>query len=151
MTPFRATIEWQRSTEGFGYKEYDRSHRITYGSGTSIHASAAPDFLGKPDLVNPEEALVGAASSCHMLTFLALAARRKLIVDRYEDRSEGVLEKDSDGRFWISRIVLRPRITWGSGVTVSDADMDLLHAEAHKHCFIANSIKSVVTVLKDHF
>lgn len=58
MTPFRATIEWQRSTEGFGYKEYDRSHRITYGSGTSIHASAAPDFLGKPDLVNPEEALV---------------------------------------------------------------------------------------------
>jgi organic hydroperoxide reductase OsmC/OhrA len=146
MAPFLASLEWQRLTPGFGYKEYDRTHRITYGSGTSFQASSAPDFLGRADLVNPEESLVGAAASCHMLTFLALAARRNLVVNRYEDRAEGVLERGSDGKFWVSRILLHPRITWGEGVTVSDSDLSTLHDEAHKHCFIANSIKSVVTV-----
>lgn len=146
MNPFVASLKWDRKAAAFTYKEYDRTHEVTYGSGATIRASAAPDFLGKAELVNPEETLVGAASSCHMLTFLAIAARKKLTLDKYVDVAHGVLEKGAGGKFWVSKITLKPEITWAPGVTVDAETMKALHHEAHENCFIANSVKSAIVV-----
>jgi organic hydroperoxide reductase OsmC/OhrA len=81
-----------------------------------------------------------------MLTFLAVAAKRKLSLDSYRDEAVGVLEKNAEGRLAITRVTLRPQITWSAGVTVSADDMDKMHHDAHVGCFIANSVKTEITV-----
>ena len=146
MNHFSAALEWKIGTKGFSYKDYDRTHLIKLGSGTNFQASAAPDFLGKPDLVNPEESMVGAVSSCHMLTFLAIASRRGWTLDSYIDSADGVLEKGLSGKLWLSKITLQPKIVWANGVKVDLEILRGLHKEAHDNCFIANSIKSEVVI-----
>lgn len=144
MSLHTARVRWTRTTPDFVLDTYDRSHEIGFGSGTTIAASAAPDFHGDPTRVNPEEALVGALSSCHMLTFLAIAARKKLVVDHYEDDAEGELAKNGDGKLAIVRVVLRPRVRFATDV---DADTRArLHASAHDACIVAQSIRSEVTI-----
>ncbi len=140
-----ATITWRRSTSTFTYDSYNRGHEWQIGPHT-VAASAAPDFRGDPDRVNPEEAFVAALSSCHMLTFLALAAKRKLIPDEYSDNAVGYLEKNSQGRMAVTRVLLRPRIVWAPGVAVSEEDLKRLHHQAHEGCFIANSVTTDVRV-----
>jgi organic hydroperoxide reductase OsmC/OhrA len=140
-----ATIAWRRSTSTFTYDSYNRAHEWHIREQT-IAASAAPDYRGDPDRVNPEEAFVAALSSCHMLTFLALAAKRKFILDTYTDDAVGTLEKNSQGRMAVTLVVLRPRIVWASGVSVSDEDLNRLHHQAHEGCFIANSVTTDVRV-----
>jgi organic hydroperoxide reductase OsmC/OhrA len=144
MSRHSATIRWTRTTADFQLDSYDRGHSIVYGTGTAIAASAAPDFHGDPTRVNPEEALVGALSSCHMLTFLAIAARKKLVVDRYEDDAEGELAKNADGKLAIVRVVLRPRV--GFSTEVDAATLARLHASAHDACIIAQSVRSEVVI-----
>lgn len=144
MSTHTAVISWSRSSPDYTYESYNRAHTWVTGSGREIAASAAPEFRGETDRVNPEEALVAALSSCHMLTFLAIAAKKGIVVDRYEDAAEGVLEKQ-DGRLWITRVVLRPRITFGGEAPSAEA-LAHLHDQAHHGCFIANSVKTVVTV-----
>src|SRR5579863_2114177 len=114
-----ATIVWRRSSRGFTYDSYNRAHEWRINAHT-IAASAAPNFRGDPDRVNPEEAFVAALSSCHMLTFLAVAAKKKFTPDSYTDDAVGYLEKNSAGRMAITRVVLRPRIVWAPGVVVSE-------------------------------
>lgn len=140
-----ATIAWRRSSNGFTYETYNRAHEWRM-HGRSIAASAAPDFRGDPDRVNPEEAFVAALSSCHMLTFLALAAKKKFTPDSYTDDAVGYLEKNSAGRMAITRVVLRPRVVWAPGITVTEADLNTLHHHAHEGCFIANSVTTDVRV-----
>ena len=112
----------------------------------TVPASSAPDFRGEAARVNPEEAFVAALSSCHMLTFLAIAAKKKLSLDSYHDEAVGYLEKNEAGKLAITRVILRPRIQWSEGVTVTEADLDKMHHQAHEGCFIANSVKTNVTV-----
>jgi organic hydroperoxide reductase OsmC/OhrA len=145
MSEHRARITWQRSTQDFTYQTYNRSHEWQFTTVT-VPASAAKEYRGDEERVNPEEALVAALSSCHMLTFLALAAQRNLSIDAYEDDAVGVLEKNSAGKLAITRVTLRPRIVWSSGVTVSAEDLAQLHHEAHENCFIASSVKTEITV-----
>lgn len=140
-----AKISWRRTSTDFTYNSYNRAHDWHIHQYV-IPASAAPDFRGEPDRVNPEDAFVAALSSCHMLTFLALAAKKKFVPDSYTDDAVGYLEKNSAGRMAITRVVLRPRITWAPGTPVSQADLDELHHKAHEGCFIANSVTTDVRV-----
>jgi organic hydroperoxide reductase OsmC/OhrA len=99
-----------------------------------------------PANVDPEEAFVASVSSCHMLTFLYLASREGLQVDRYEDAAVGVMTKNERGIPWVSRITLRPQIGYGGGRLPAPEDVDRLHHQAHEQCFIANSIRTEVVV-----
>jgi organic hydroperoxide reductase OsmC/OhrA len=111
-----------------------------------VPASAAKEFKGDPERVNPEEAFVAALSSCHMLTFLAIAARKRLVVDSYVDNAVGYLEKNSAGKLAVTRVVLRPKITWSEETEVSVSELDKLHHEAHEGCFISLSVKTEVKI-----
>ena len=140
-----ATIAWRRSSTGFTYDAYNRAHEWRINQQT-VAASAAPNFRGDADRVNPEEAFVAALSSCHMLTFLALAAKKKFTPDSYTDDAVGYLEKNASGKMAVTRVVLRPRIVWAAGITVPETEMMTLHHQAHEGCFIANSVTTDVHV-----
>lgn len=144
MTELRASLRWQRNTPEFTYDTYDRSHEVRFGSGVEIAASSAAEFKGDPKRANPEELFVAALSSCHMLTFLAIAARKKLVVDAYEDDASGFLEKNADGKLAMTRVTLRPRVRFAS--EVSAEQLDKMHHVAHENCFIALSVVTEVTV-----
>jgi len=146
MSEHHCRVSWSRGDHDYTYETYPRDHDWSFPGGVSVAASAAPDFLGNPARVDPEEALVAALSSCHMLTFLALAARKRFVVERYEDDAIGTLEKNQDGRLAITRVVLRPRIVFGGENQPDAAALEKLHHTAHDHCFIANSVKTEVTV-----
>lgn len=145
MSEHRATITWKRTSSGFTYDEYNREHLWTFDGSQTVKASAAPTFKGKPECVDPEEAFVAALSACHMLTFLAIAAGKRLVVDSYDDEAVGWLEKDAAGRMSVTRVTLRPKVKFG-GAGLGEAQLKALHQTAHENCFIANSVKTVVTV-----
>ncbi len=140
-----ATILWRRTSESFTYDSYNRAHEWRFHSVT-VPASAAPGFRGDATMVNPEEAFVASLSSCHMLTFLALAAKKRFSLDSYTDEAVGYLEKNDKGRLAVTRVLLRPQVQWSQGISVSPADLDSLHHQAHEGCFIANSVKTDITV-----
>lgn len=146
MSTHEATIVWERNGADFRYETYVRDHAWTFGTGSSVKASAAPEYKGNATLMNPEEALVGALSSCHMLTFLAVAARKGFVVERYEDHAVGHLDKNAEGRLAVTRTTLRPRITYGGDKRPNADEERALHETAHRGCFIANSVKTEVTV-----
>lgn len=145
MSEHRAQISWQRGGVDFGYESYPRDHEWRFGTGSSLRASAAHEYRGNPALPNPEEALVAALSSCHMLTFLAVAARKGVVVDAYEDAAVGFLEKNAEGRLAVTRVVLRPRVRF-AGAPPDAATIAALHESAHRGCFVANSVKADVRV-----
>lgn len=147
MSSHRASIRWSRpaTDAGFAYESFSRAHEWTFATAT-VPASSAPQYGGDASRVNPEEALVAALSSCHMLTFLAICARKGIVVDRYEDDPEGVLEKNEEGRLAVTRTTLRPKVTFAEGVGVDAESLRKLHESAHRGCFIAASVKTVVTV-----
>ena len=109
-------------------------------------ATAAPEFGGKPGLVDPEAAYAASLSSCHMLTFLAIAARKRLTVDTYADDAVATLEKNADGKLAVTKVVLRPRVVFSGERIPDDAELEKLHAKAHEHCFLANSVLTEVLV-----
>ena len=145
MSEHHAKIKWQRSSQDFTYQTYNRAHEWQFMA-TTVPASATKEYRGEESRVNPEEALVAALSACHMLTFLAVAAKRKFPLDSYNDDAVGVLEKNAAGKLAITRVTLRPKIVWSAGVTVSADDLVKMHHDAHEGCFIASSVKTEVTV-----
>ena len=145
MSEHHATITWSRQGANFTYKEYPRDHTWKFGGGSEIAASAAPKFLGNDALVDPEEALVAAISSCHMLTFLYDASLAGFVVDSYDDAAVGYLERNDEKKLAITRVTLRPTISWG-GDEPSKEQLAKLHHSAHADCFVANSVKTEVTV-----
>ena len=145
MSEHHARIEWQRKSTDFTYATYNREHEWQF-TAAKVPASAAKEYRGDANRVNPEEALVAALSSCHMLVFLALAAKRKLSLDVYTDDAVGVLEKNADGKLAITRVTLRPKVVWSAGVTVSAEELAEMHHHAHEGCFIASSVKTDVSV-----
>ncbi len=146
MSEHSATIQWKRTSDDFAYASYNREHTWKFEGGETVKASAAPSYQGDPSCVDPEEAFVASLSSCHMLTFLALCTKEKLVVDSYTDEAIGHMTKADDGRLSITKVVLRPRIEFGGDGTPDQGVLDNLHHEAHMLCFIANSVKTEVVV-----
>jgi organic hydroperoxide reductase OsmC/OhrA len=146
MSEHKIGLEWKRESERFTYDTYNRDHVVTFEGGASVSTSAAPAYRGNPALVNPEEGLVAALSSCHMLTFLAVAAKKRFIVDRYSDHAVGFLEKNHQGKLAITRVVLHPRVEFSGQTVPNSKEIAELHEQAHNGCFIANSVTTEVTI-----
>lgn len=147
MSEHRSRVSWSRGAVPFGYETYDRTHRWRFGGGAELEASAAPEYRGRAELPNPEEALVAALSSCHMLTFLAIAARRRFVVESYEDDALGRMEKNDDGKLAVTQVELHPRVIFSGEKHPTADELAKLHEVAHRECFIANSVKTRVTVV----
>ncbi len=149
MSEHKATIVWKRGTPDFGYKTYSRDHVWRFDNGVEVPGSAAPAYFGNPDRVDPEGAFVAALSSCHMLTFLALASNKGFIVDVYEDAAIGHLGKNVNGKMAMLSVDLHPQIAFSGAKLPAQADLDWLHDKAHKECFIANSVTTEVRVVAE--
>lgn len=148
MSEYLATIRWNRGDAKFTDNRYSRAHRWEFDGGVEIPGSSSPHSVripfSDPAAVDPEEALVAAISSCHMLSFLYLAAKQGIVVDSYVDRAVGVMEKNERGKLAVTRVTLRPDIRFASPVPKSD--LEKLHHEAHEECYIANSVRTEITV-----
>jgi organic hydroperoxide reductase OsmC/OhrA len=122
----------------------------SFDGGVKVAASSSPTVVPAPysvvEAVDPEEALVASASSCHMLWFLSLAARRSFIVESYLDKAFGVIEKNADGKLAFSRITLRPKVQFSAERSPTAEELESLHHAAHDECFIANSLKCEIVV-----
>ena len=142
MSEHRVQLSWEKGEAPFTYEAYPRNHVVSFKNGQErLSASASPTYRGDGSKADPEDMLVAALSSCHMLSFLAIAAKKRLTVHSYEDDAVGFLENDG-GKLWITRVILRPKVA-------IDADAETLshiHHLAHEACFIANSVKTNVTV-----
>lgn len=144
---YRTELSWEGST-GIGYEAYSRDHQLSAPPvAAALDLSADAGFRGDPARLNPEQLLVAAASSCQLLSFLAVAARARIDVIEYTDHAEAVMpEHDKPVR--ITRISLRPAITLGPGSThQTDDRLARLVEVAHRECFIANSLRSAVDVV----
>ena len=152
MQTHEARILWRREGSGFLDQRYSRAHEWHFDGGAVVEASASPANVPIPwsvaSAVDPEEALVAAVSSCHMLWFLALSARHGFVVDQYSDEAVGILETEANGRKAFSSITLHPRLSF-SDRRPTDAELSTLHAEAHDNCYIANSLRCEVIVAPD--
>lgn len=146
MSDYNANITWTRGGAEFDYDHFSRAHSWTFDSGVVVPATSAPDFHGDRDRVNPEEALVAALSSCHMLTFLVIAARKRFIVESYADNATGVMTKNERGKLWISRVTLRPKIVFSGEKRPTPEEVASLHRSAHENCFIAHSVRTEVVI-----
>jgi organic hydroperoxide reductase OsmC/OhrA len=147
MAEHRITLTWEKGEAPFTYDAYPRNHAIAFKNGQeTMIVSGAPAYKGDAGKADPEDLLVAALSSCHMLSFLAICAKKKLTVKSYHDDAVGFLENDGadgkGGKLWMTRVVLRPKV-------VGDADaatMEQIHHLAHEACFIANSVKTEVAI-----
>ena len=136
---YRTTVTWAGST-GAGYEHYDRRHEIALPpSAEPLTVSADPAFRGDPELTNPEQMLLAAASSCQLLSFLAVAARARVDVLSYSDQAEALMPED-DLPVRITRITLRPHIVVAEGTDI--AKVTRLVDLAHRECYIANTVSS---------
>ena len=146
MSEHTAEIVWTRSSNDFDHARFNRDHAWTFQGGVVVPASSAPDFHGNPAYLNPEDAFVAALSSCHMLTFLAIAARKRFIVERYADHPVGVLSKNEGGKLWLSRVTLRPDVVFSGEKRPTAEEIDGMHHSAHAHCIIASSARTEVVI-----
>jgi organic hydroperoxide reductase OsmC/OhrA len=147
---FEAKLEWQRKGQPFLDQKYSRAHEWIFDGGLRVPASSSPLSVPLPmsnaDSVDPEEALVAAASSCHMLFFLSIAAKRGHTVESYSDHAVGLLEKDKQGRMSMTNITLRPNIVFAGTAWPGEEEIAAIHHESHEKCYIANSLKTEITV-----
>jgi organic hydroperoxide reductase OsmC/OhrA len=148
MSEHKVTLTWKRGDAPFDYQKYPRDHTWKFDGGHEMTASAAPAYLGNPKNVDPEEAFVASLSSCHMLTFLAIACKQKFVMDDYVDEAVGHMEKNADGKMAITKVTLKPKITFSGEKKPTAEELDKMHHAAHDNCFIANSVKTEITVEK---
>lgn len=148
MSRFSAEVSWERGDARFTDNRYSRSHFWRFDGGAVVPASSSPDVVPLPysiaENVDPEEAFVAALSSCHMLFFLSLAAKKGLVIDSYTDTAEGVLET-IDGKTQVTRVTLNPRVVYSGQAPDRETEADL-HHRSHALCFLANSVKSHIEV-----
>ncbi len=148
MHEYKAVVEWTRDGATFTDNRYSRGHRWHFDEGVVVKASASP-LVVRPPLsvaaaVDPEEAFVASLSSCHMLWFLALAARRGFVVDDYRDEALGILDRNAAGKLAMTRVLLRPAVRFAGAAQPSPEDLAALHHAAHEECYIANSVTTEV-------
>lgn len=151
MSEYQAKIIWNRSKdETFIDNKYSRAHRWEFDGGTIVPASSSPHIVPLPYSVeanvDPEEAFIATLSSCHMLVFLGIAAKQRFTVDAYIDNSLGIMEKADDGKVWITKVTLRPKIEFSGDRQPTLEQIEKLHHLSHEQCFIANSVKTEVVV-----
>jgi organic hydroperoxide reductase OsmC/OhrA len=150
MSNHEARVSWRLSGADFGKGKYSREHTWQFDGGTRVIASASPDVVpipySNPAGVDPEEAFVASIASCHMLTFLYLAAREGLVIESYVDDAVGTMTKNVKGFLWLSSVLLSPQIAYRSGAEPSPELEQRLHHLAHDQCFIANSVKTEIVV-----
>lgn len=148
MNRHTAVVAWERGGAVFTDGRYSRGHRWEFDGGVSVPASASPHVVPLPrsveEAVDPEEAFVAALASCHMLTFLSLAAKDGFVVESYRDEAAGALARDADGRLAMTEVVLSPRVAFAPGRRPTAAEHAALHHAAHEECFIANSVRTEV-------
>lgn len=144
MASYKATIAWERKDESFSDNRYSRAHTWRFDGGVELRASSSPHVVPLPysveDAVDPEEAFIASLSSCHMLWFLSIAAKRGYCIDRYEDVAEGILARNAGGKLAMTVVTLRPRVAFSGDELPTTAEIDTMHHEAHEACFIANSV-----------
>ncbi|WP_323120166.1 OsmC family protein [Burkholderia alba] len=146
-----AEVQWRKQPEeAFIDNRYSRRHEWRFDGGVRVPASSSPHAVrvpfSDPAAVDPEEAYVAALSSCHMLWFLSLAAQKKFVVMGYLDAAEGTMEKNAEGKEVVTRVVLKPHVTFGGERVPGDAEVEALHHAAHDACFLANSVRTAIEV-----
>ncbi len=147
MGAYTATVRWTRSGDVFTDNRYSRGHEWAFDGGIVLRASSSPQVVPRfsdPSGIDPEEAFVASLSSCHMLTFLSLAASRKFTVDSYVDEAIGTLAKNDRGKFAMTRVLLRPRVIFSGEEQPRAEELKELHHKAHEQCFIANSVTTII-------
>jgi organic hydroperoxide reductase OsmC/OhrA len=148
MSKYTATVTWQRNGAIFTDNKYSRGHRWRFDGGIEIPGSSSPSVVPLPssvaEAVDPEEALVASLSSCHMLSFLYVAAKQKFVVESYEDEAIGVLGKNAEGKIAMTVVTLRPKVVFSGANQPSAEQYQKMHHEAHDQCFIASSVKTDV-------
>ena len=151
MSIYTAKITWKSdSAEGFAKNQYTRGHIWEFDEGVRVPASSSPHSVRVPysveAAVDPEEALVAAASSCHMLSFLYVAAKKGFNIESYEDEAVGEMTATDTGKQWISKITLDPQIVWAGDKNPTTEELAEMHHAAHELCYIANSIRSEIVI-----
>ena len=150
MSTYTATVSWTRGTQAYTDGKYSRAHKWRFDGGLEVPGSSSPHVVRPPlsdvAAVDPEEAFVASLSSCHMLFFLDFARRGGFVVDSYEDKAEGVLAKDADGRMAMTVVTLHPNVAFSGEKHPTKEELDDLHHRSHEACFIANSVKTAVRV-----
>lgn len=150
MATYHAETLWERTAppEDFLKNRYSRRHLLRFDGGAELPGSSSPHVVPLPwsdaAAVDPEEAFVAALSSCHMLWFLSIAARRGFCVDGYRDAAEGVMARNAEGRLAMTVVTLRPAVRFGGEALPTPDEQRAMHHEAHEACFIANSVKTEV-------
>lgn len=149
MASYTVTIEWERQAASFSDGKYSRAHRWIFDGGQVVPGSSSPHVVPLPysdqHAVDPEEAFVAALSSCHMLWFLSIVAEAGFVVERYQDQALGKMSKNSAGKIAMTKVTLRPSITWLEP-TPSTEQIDQFHHQAHEQCFIANSVLTQINI-----
>jgi len=148
MSTYTATIRWERGEQLFTDNRYSRGHTWLFDGGVEVPGSSSPHAVplpySRPDAVDPEEAFVASLSSCHMLWFLSIAAKRGFCVDSYVDSAEGVMARNASGKYAMTRVTLRPKVAFAGKSLPTPSDIEAMHHKAHAECFIANSVKTEV-------
>lgn len=144
---FTLEVNWETDNRPIAEGDFCRDHRIHFGSGQVVQASSAPEYKGSNTRVNPEEQLLAALSSCHMLTFLTIAHLKRLKVLSYKDVATAELGKNEAGKISISTITLKPVVIFDTDQEVSEEVLGKIHDKAHANCFIANSLSAEIEVL----
>ena len=140
-------LNWALGKGELNYGKYSTDHKIKINDEILLNASSATEYGGSPNNLNPEQALAAAISSCHMMTFLALAAKMKWPVITYEDKAVAYLGKNSKGNMSVNKIELNPKITFQNNFSVSDEEMAKMPDRSHRYCFIANSLSEEVEIV----
>ena len=147
---YTADILWERGDQTFTDNRYSRRHTIRLDGGLEVAGSSSPLVVplpySDPAAMDPEVAFVASLSSCHMLWFLSIAVRSGFTVDSYDDEAVGVMGPNERRKFFVSRVTLRPAVTFGGDRQPTPAEVAHMHHEAHDECFIANSVKTKVVV-----
>ncbi len=148
MTDYTVKISWNRNDQYFIDNRYSRVHLWQFDGGIEVPASSSPHIVpipySQPAAVDPEEAFVAALSSCHLLSFLYIAAKQNVRVDHYADTAIGQMEKNASGSLWIARVILRPIVYFSGENLPTEMEHQGMHRAAHEQCFIANSVKTDV-------
>jgi len=150
MAEHTARVEWVRNGARFVDNRYARAHEWRFDGGVRVPASSSPHNvpvpLSDPSCVDPEEGFVAALASCHMLWFLSIAARRGFTVESYVDHAVGHMAPNEEGRPWMTRVVLKPLVNFSGNRLPSRGEILEMHDEAHHECYLANSVRTVITV-----
>ncbi|WP_120501433.1 OsmC family protein [Roseovarius sp. EL26] len=146
MSDLSIELHWQRIEPVLQEGKYSNAHTVQYNHSHEVQVDAAPDWGGDPDHTNPEQALASALSSCHMMTFLALATKANWQVASYHDYAVAHLGKNAKGQMSVTKVDLHPVVRFDTGFTVDKAELEQMQHRAHRYCFIANTLADSVEI-----